>query len=134
MSSTMYGYIACNFDDGCYEECRNAIDNLPESGQMIVKHLFHLIPRSPSFSYYMNMITFGIDQKDDWCVDLELLSQFENFLITLDWKTAELVHTWTGTKVVWNRCRSENGKKYLSRSDFIRSAFGSTHDLKEIEL
>lgn len=101
---------------------------------MIVKHLFHLIPRSPSFSYYMNMIAFGIDQKDDWCVDLELLSQFENFLITLDWKKAELVHTWTGTKVVWNRCRSENGKKYLSRSDFIRSAFGSTHDLKEIEL
>jgi hypothetical protein len=134
MSSTMYGYIACNTDDGCYEECINAIENLPTSGQMIVKHLFHLIPRSRSFSYYMNMITFGINQKQDWCVDLELLSQFEKFLVTLDWERAELVHTWTGTKIVWGRRRSETSREYLSRDDFVRIAFGSTHDLKEIEL
>jgi hypothetical protein len=129
----MYGYIACSIDSGCYEECVSAIENLPVSGQMIVKHLFHLIPRSPSFSYYMNMITFGIDRKEDWCVDLELLSQFEKFIVTLDWQHAKLVHTWTGPKIVWNR-RCSSDYKYLSRTEFVRSTFGSTHDLPEIEL
>jgi hypothetical protein len=80
------------------------------------------------------MITFGIDQKEDWCVNLELLDQLEKFLTTLDWKSAELVHKWTGTKIVWSRRRSANDQKYLSRNEFVRSAFGSTHDLKEIEL
>ena len=133
MSSTVYGFIACNTDEGSYEECKLAVDNLPEQGQLVVKHLFHLIPRSSSFSYYMNMITFGIDQKDDWCVDLELIKQFENFLVTLDWFRAELIHTYTGTRVVWERCLDSNNQQ-LSRSDFKRKAFGSMHELGEIEL
>jgi hypothetical protein len=133
MSSTMYGFIACSTDSGVYNHCVEVIEQLPESGQMVVKHLFHVIPCSRSFSYYMNMITFGIDQKNDWCVDLEFLTQFEALLVKLDWKSAELIHTWTGTRVVWGR-HTNSQHKYLPSTEFTRTAYGSTHDLAEIEI
>lgn len=100
---------------------------------MIVKNFFHVIPRSRGFSYYMNMITFGVDQKDDWCVDENFINQFEKFLVLIDWSHAELIHTYTGTRVVWDRKRTTEGS-LCERDDFERSAFGSLHDLKEIQI
>ncbi len=74
-----------------------------------------------------------MDQKDDWCVDLEFISQFESLLIRLDWERAELNHTYTGTKVVWERNKS-NDHSDMPRNDFVRKAYGSMHDLKEIDI
>lgn len=132
MSSTMYGFIACTMEEGSYENCKNMVEQLPSSGQMVVKHLFHVIPRSRSFSYYMNMIIFGIDQKDDWCIDLEFLKQFEAFLVQLDWTHAELIHTWTGTQIRWSRQSDEN-HKYLASTKFTREYYGSIHDLVKLK-
>lgn len=81
----------------------------------------------------MNMITFGIDQKDDWAVDLNFISQFEAFLVQLDWQHAEIIHTWTGTRVVWERS-IDSDRKFLASNNFTRKSFGSIHDLPEVEI
>lgn len=133
MSSTTYGFIACTTAEDGYYEAVKVIDSLPESGQMIVRHLFHVIPHSRGFSYYMNMITFGMDQKDDWCIDADFIEQFEKLLVRLDWSHAELIHTWTGTRVVWQRKRADEST-LCERNEFERTSFGSVHDLRKIEL
>lgn len=116
-----------------YEEAQTVLNDLPESGQFIVRHLFNLIPRSRGFSYYMNMITFGTDQKGDWSVNEEMIKQFENLLVNLDWSHAELIHTFTGTRIVWEREQLDN-KEYSKRNDFNKVAYGSFHDLKETDI
>lgn len=133
MSSTIYGFIACNSGEKSYEEAVEVIANLPESGQLLVKHLFNVIPCSSGSSYYMNMITFGIDQKDDWCVGEGFISQFEKILVCIDWSHAELIHTYSGTRVAWNRTKTKEGL-FCARSNFERVAYGSYHDLKEIQI
>lgn len=69
--------------------------------------------------------------KGSYAVDVDLIEEFELVLASLEWTSAEMVVTWSSTIIKWDRLRG-NRIEWLAPDQFVRSFYGSTWDLTEL--
>jgi hypothetical protein len=133
MSSIYYGHIVLELNETSQMNAQKVLDDLPENGQYCIKEIFHLVPYSRSHAYYGAMITFSWHLKGSYCIDEELIKEFELLLTLLEWSSAEMIVTWSGTVIKWGRLRDKNAMNYLAPNQFARSFYGSMWDLSELD-
>ncbi len=102
MSSIYYGHIVLEMNESSQMTGQEVLDNLHESGQYCIKEIFHLVPYSRWHAYYGAMITFSWYLKNSYAVDENLIEEFERLLVSLEWTSAEMVVTWSGTIIKWD--------------------------------
>lgn len=134
MSSIISGFIHCFLHEHDVERLnRQVIEDLPNSGKLIVRPMFNLIPNAHGHCYYGHLISFAAYYKECWCFDDDWLLQYENLLERLIWDSSEVVHSYSGERRTWASDKPLIETERCPSLVASRCVYTSLHDLPLVQ-
>ncbi|WP_267107980.1 hypothetical protein [Xanthomonas sacchari] len=124
MSSIVNGYIHCFRSETDVEaHNRRVLEGLGDTGSLLVRPMFSLLPNHRGHSYYGHLIHFAAYYKEFWDLEEEWIVAYESLLESLVWDSSEVMHQWTGARTVWRsqgsqQIESISGMKVVTRKKF----------------